>query len=129
MASIVEAAVEASISRRVSFEFMAELLVVAGEGVAVGTALTGGPPHGSVRAELPHTALTLGIWRRNGHLGPDSRTHCSPIVAPIRHCVRGAADDKVFPLVGRLPSTASADGLSPSLFGGFLGTMQPSDFP
>src|ERR1700676_4211568 len=28
--------------------------------VAVGTALTGGPPHGSVREELPHTALALG---------------------------------------------------------------------
>ena len=28
--------------------------------VAVGTALTGGPPHGSGRAELPHPALALG---------------------------------------------------------------------
>ncbi len=28
--------------------------------VAVGTALSGGPPHGSVLAELPHTALALG---------------------------------------------------------------------
>jgi hypothetical protein len=28
--------------------------------VAVGTALAGGPPHGSVREELPHTALTSG---------------------------------------------------------------------
>src|SRR5262249_4681438 len=33
------------------------------------------------------------------------------------------------PSVGRLPSTASADVGSPSLFGGFFGTMQPSDFP
>src|SRR5438132_2833863 len=30
------------------------------EHVAVGTALTGGPPHGSGRAELPHPALALG---------------------------------------------------------------------
>ena len=35
--------------------------------------------------------------------------------------------NRVFPLVGRLPSTASA-GLMP-LFDGFLGTMRPSDFP
>jgi hypothetical protein len=28
--------------------------------VAVGTALTGGPPHRSVREALPHTALTSG---------------------------------------------------------------------
>ena len=28
-------------------------------GIAVGTSLTGGPPHRSVRAELPHTAPTL----------------------------------------------------------------------
>src|SRR5215468_8061681 len=28
--------------------------------VAVGTALASGPPHGSVREELPHTALTSG---------------------------------------------------------------------
>jgi hypothetical protein len=30
------------------------------EFVAVGTALTGGPPHGSGHAELPHPALALG---------------------------------------------------------------------
>src|SRR5262245_38596418 len=28
--------------------------------VAVGTALASGPPHGSVREEFPHTALTSG---------------------------------------------------------------------
>ena len=33
--------------------------------VAVGTALSGGPPHGSVLAELPRTDLTLGAWRRS----------------------------------------------------------------
>ena len=37
--------------------------------VAVGTALSGGPPHRSVRAELPHTAPTSGVWRRNVHWG------------------------------------------------------------
>jgi len=31
------------------------------EVVAVGTALSGRPPHRSVREELPHTAPTLGL--------------------------------------------------------------------
>src|SRR5262245_58553818 len=30
------------------------------QSVAVGTALASGPPHGSVREEFPHTALTSG---------------------------------------------------------------------
>lgn len=33
--------------------------------VVVGTALSSCPPHGSVRAAFPHTALTLGVWRRS----------------------------------------------------------------
>ena len=39
------------------------------------------------------------------------------------------ASDTVFPLVDRLPSTASAGELNSPLFGGFPGTMQSSDFP
>lgn len=35
--------------------------------VAVGTALTGGPPHRSGHAALPHPALTSGVWRRSAH--------------------------------------------------------------
>jgi hypothetical protein len=35
----------------------------------------------------------------------------------------------MFPSVDRLPSTSSANGSSPSLFGGFSGTTRPSDFP
>jgi hypothetical protein len=31
--------------------------------IAVGTAVAGGPPHGSVREALPHTALTLSRAR------------------------------------------------------------------
>ncbi len=37
--------------------------------VAVGTAIAGRPPHGSVRAALPHTAPTLGVWRENEYVG------------------------------------------------------------
>ena len=40
--------------------------------VAVGTALSGCPPHRSVRAELPHTALTLGVWRRSARSDTDA---------------------------------------------------------
>ena len=36
--------------------------------VAVGTALSGGPPHRSVLAALPHTALTSGGWRKSERL-------------------------------------------------------------
>jgi len=35
---------------------------------AVGMALSGHPPHRSVRAELPHTALTLDVDLQNVHL-------------------------------------------------------------
>src|SRR5262245_3870668 len=35
-------------------------MVAVQSSVAVGTALASGPPHGSVREELPHTALTSG---------------------------------------------------------------------
>ena len=35
------------------------------EVVAVGTALSGGPPHRSGRAELPHPALTSGVWHQS----------------------------------------------------------------
>ena len=33
-------------------------------GIAVGTAVTGGPPRRSVREELPHTALALSRARK-----------------------------------------------------------------
>ena len=57
----------------------------------------------------------------------------------LRHCVRGVRLSRRFPLAGPLPSAPSAgvglgarlapESLSPSpLFGGFAGTMGPSDF-
>ncbi len=45
------------------------ILTKSEELVAVGTALSGGPPRGSVRAALPHTALTEGEERRSGSSG------------------------------------------------------------
>ncbi len=39
--------------------------------IAVGTAIAGRPPHRSVRAELPHTALTLDVDWQTLHLDKD----------------------------------------------------------
>ncbi len=92
--------------------------------VAVGTPVARRPPHRSGRAALPHPAPTLGddaeasAWR----------TRDSAPCAPARLCVRSALRWREFPLAGPLPSTASAAG-RPALFGGFPGTMGPSDFP
>jgi hypothetical protein len=40
--------------------------------VAVGTPIAERPPHRSVRAALPHTAPTLGVWRRSGCTARDA---------------------------------------------------------
>ena len=42
--------------------------------VAVGTIIADRPPHGSVRAALPHTALTLDIWRQSEPTGKDEES-------------------------------------------------------
>jgi hypothetical protein len=40
--------------------------------VAVGVRVASHPPHGSVGAELPHTALTSDDWRRSAAPGKDA---------------------------------------------------------
>src|SRR4051794_29008077 len=40
--------------------------------VAVGTTIADRPPHRSVRAVLPHTALTSDAWRRSARWGTDA---------------------------------------------------------
>jgi serine/threonine protein kinase len=35
--------------------------------VAVGTLVAPSPPHGSVRADFPHTALIVDVWRQSVH--------------------------------------------------------------
>ena len=45
-----------------------------GSAVAVGTAVTRCPPHGPVRAELPHTVLTSDTWRRSEHRDRDVKS-------------------------------------------------------
>ena len=42
--------------------------------VAVGTIIADRPPHGSVRAALPHTALTSDVWRQNESTGKDAES-------------------------------------------------------
>jgi hypothetical protein len=56
--------------------------------VPVGTALTGGPPDRSGRAELPHPAPTSGCWRRGSrncftHARRQER-HADPALCPGR---------------------------------------------
>ena len=92
---------------------------------AVGPALAGGPPHRSVREELPHTALALdqrqtaiSRWRM-----PASPIPCTPGTAS------GASKVwSTFSLAGSLPSTDSAAG-TPALFARFAGTMNPVRLP
>lgn len=97
--------------------------------IAVGTALTGAPPHRSVREVLPHTALTLGrvtISRLIGRLLVCQSVRCHAVPG----AVSGASKVRsAFPSVGSLPSTDSAAATGPALFARFAGTMEPSDFP
>ena len=48
--------------------------------VAVGTGIAPRPPHGSVQAELPHTALTSDTWRESAQTGKGVQSvHVEPI--------------------------------------------------
>ena len=69
--------------------------------VAVGTALTGGPPHRSVQEELPHTALSSG--RTCPRLNAAGRGPPAESTRRIRLCVRGVVNGKDRPLA-RSPS-------------------------
>src|SRR6266545_3533226 len=107
--------------------------------VAVGTALAGGPPHGSGRAELLHPALALG---NNANAGRRGRmiTTFTPILHPrLTYPLKrvGHAHPALRPghvTLGRLPLGQSPFLHRPlasgsALFGGFAGTMGLSDFP
>src|SRR5215510_9602893 len=83
--------------------------------VAVGTALASGPPHGSVREGLPHTALTSGscdgqplVGIRMLSLLAACRTRHKPCDSHPRLCVRHECACGAFPLVDLLPSADSA---------------------
>ena len=99
--------------------------LVAAAAFAVGTALSGRPPHRSVREELPHTAPPLGMTVEV-HL-PTCRSRLSRCFA-WPGTVSGASRRRAaFPLGGPLSSTDSAAGV-PVLFVRFAGTIGPSDF-
>ena len=100
---------------------------------AVGMPVTRHPPHRSVRAELPHTALALSgdvgapalVWQ-GGWVelaGVRPRIGTRPLT---RVCARTTADTRTFLSANALPSTASAGSGNP-LFGDFSGTMALSD--
>ena len=95
--------------------------------IAVGTALTGGPPRRSQRALLTHWAPALGADVK-ACVGEGvvplsfpalSHTRSSPLGAPGPALCPGRVVLAVFPLASPLPSTTSATGV---LFGGFAGT-------
>src|SRR5262245_49785380 len=97
------------------------------QSVAVGTALASGPPHRSVREELPHTALTSGLCDGQP-LFAACRTHHNLCDSLPRLCVRHECACGAFPLVALLPSADSAANASaPALFARFTGTTRPSD--
>ncbi len=103
------------------------------QNVAVGMALSGHPPHRSVRAELPHTAPTSDVDAHTAYCAA-SRTPSNPrdlrsggFPSRIRLDVRPSSDCSVFSLVSSLPSIdAAGDGTSP-WFADFCGTMELSD--
>src|SRR5215468_9759180 len=104
--------------------------------VAVGTALASGPPHGSVREELPHTALTSGSCDgqppvRMLSLLAACRTRHNLCDSLPRLCVRHECACVAFPLVALLPSADAAANAycASTLFARFSGTMRPSDSP
>ena len=90
--------------------------------VAVGTTIADRPPHRSVRAELPHTAPTLDMWRQ----GAPWRTPLDPWDTRSPLGVGLVSGSASFSLVCALPSTTSAADCS-ALFGRFTGTTAQSD--
>src|ERR1700730_14355142 len=83
--------------------------------MAVGTPITGRPPHRTVRAAFLHTAPPPDVWR----LASAFRTRSGVGDTLSRHCVRHVRHRFAFSLASALRSTASAAG-RPALFGGFI---------
>jgi len=85
--------------------------------VAVGMALSGHPPHGSVREELPHTALTLGESRESAGWDKDGGFWVSGAIAgkviafdsSSRRVPVGCDDAKCVAIVAGLPFETGRD--------------------
>src|SRR5260370_3711882 len=83
--------------------------------VAVGTVLADRPPHRSVRAELPHTALTVDVWRRNAGPGKDgplgeAGSRCGPTDGTSATAAVSADCDG-----GALPTNCASPGRESSI--------------
>ena len=95
-----------------------------GLAVAVGTAVTRCPPHGSVRALISAYGSCRGCLAAKRHAA--HRTPINPWDTRFPHCVGHVWDGWAFSLTSGLPSALSADDLR-SLFECFIGTTPLSD--
>ena len=74
--------------------------------VAVGTALAGGPPHGSQRAELPHWAPASGIdVEASFGVGMQDMGRWEPLRRQATHALPGEAMALAAPPERRTPET------------------------
>ena len=89
--------------------------------IAVGMALAGHPPHGSVREGLPHTVLALSQARNRLALGQLSARCAVRITRVFRHRVRCEASGTTFLSAGSLPSSDSAGASAAPLFAVVVG--------
>jgi hypothetical protein len=90
--------------------------------IVVGTVIADRPPHGPVRAELPHTVLTADVDAQT------SRLHVhSAIRATWLRTLSRPMSGSVFSLVSSLPSPNSAGPGTRPLFAGLFGTMELCD--
>jgi len=85
--------------------------------VAVGTSVTRRPPHGSVREELPHTALAADAASTpvTDALMAGVAHNQAVQFRRTRHWVRKRWAARLFSLADGLPSLPSADSLLPAL--------------
>ncbi len=81
------------------------------------------PPHRSVRAELPHTAPTLSIWRQSKR----SLTHPSQSIRRELPALRPVRGFVVWVPLGQRPSLHQLRWTTAPLFVNFSGTILLSD--
>ena len=95
---------------------------------AVGTSITGRPPHRSERAQFGHSAPTLGVSDGRAHTYHAAlRTRSNACDTLSRSCARHVLCWPAFPSVPVLGSAGSAADRS-ALFVGFVATTTESDF-
>ena len=108
--------------------------VYPGAFIAVGTPITGRPPHRSVREELPHTAPTLDKLTHSENVGTFRPRYHACSVQPLHRLSPAQCPSRGWPfrfLLGHQPSLHHLRHrpCGTVLFGDFTGTMPMSDFP